>query len=222
MGWLGKEDMQEYEKEGDDKSEDVSYDEIIEALNVADEEDDDENEEMNTAKKDEQDDSEEQEEKNEISVSETVSDIDALCDFVNKKAVGAIQYMRKSDSGSYEVFQIKEVHLRIARVWGSVSMAREYSERDFARIMLAIEIIDAPDDFYVLPYFTEEEKTAAIIEFCEKEYNLNGKKYAKNTKKFAKLIKKNDATEEWLAFTGELVRVKVEEFCGNNGIEFKK
>ena len=126
--------------------------------------------------------------------------------------------MRKSGN---EAFEIRDSHLRIAGIWGSVSMAKEYKPSEYAKIMLALEILENPDDFYILPALTEEEREKAIMDFCSDKYGINGKKYAKNTLKFAKLVKSSGDYDEWLAYTKIAVMSKVDTFCKENGIIFE-
>jgi hypothetical protein len=155
---------------------------------------------------------------NEIQITKQVSGYEELCDFVNSKPIGYIQYLRK---GTCEVFQLRDAHLRIAKVWGSVSMNKSYSDKDYARIMLALEIIEDPDAFFVLPMFTDSEMQAAIMTFCLENFGINGKKYVKNTEKFAKLINENEMGAEWNEYTEELMKLKLERFCTKNGIFLK-
>lgn len=195
----------EVEKELDleEDVDEVSEDEILDELNsdgqTDEESDEDEDEDIK------------------VDVVKTVSSLDELVEHVNGKAIGAIQFMRKENN---EVFDLREVYLRIARVWGSVSMAREYTPAEYAKIMLAIDVIGAPDDFYVLPVITDEEREKAIIDFCEEKYGGSGKKYARNVDKFAKLVNENGDKEECLAHTKCLVTEKITEFCEKNGITF--
>ena len=150
-------------------------------------------------------------------VAEKVTSLDMLAEFITSKSVGAIQYFNKE---TYEAFELREYHLRIAKVWGSVSMAHEYSPIDFAKIALAMEIIDDQNKFLVLPSLTEDECKQAIIDFCEQKYNENGKKYLSNTQKFAKLVKENDDMDDWRSFNKELVFDKLVDFCDDNDITF--
>lgn len=150
-------------------------------------------------------------------VAAKVTSLDMLAEFITSKSVGAIQYFKKQTG---EVFELREYHLRIAKVWGSVSMAHEYSPVDFAKIALAMEVIEENENFLVLPSLSESECKQAIIDFCQQKYNENGKKYLSNTQKFAKLVKENDDMEEWRSFNKELVFDKLVDFCDDNGITF--
>ncbi len=160
---------------------------------------------------------EEAEPEPEIQVTKIVTSFDDLCDYINSKPIGYVQYMRKENN---EAFQLRDYHLRLARVWGSNSMYREFSDREYARIMLAMELIESPEDFYVLPMFTNSETQASIMTFCEESFGLNGKKFVKNTAKFAKFVKEKGCREDWNTYTGELMKLKVERFCDKNRIVF--
>lgn len=196
----------------------VSEDEIMSILDDddSDEQDNDEFEDTES----EHTESEEQATKASdaaASVVVAVSSFDDLVEFVNGKKAGAIQYMRKT---THEVFELREVHLRIARVWGAVSMSRECSPVEYVKIMLASELLEFPELFYILPSFTDGERVDAIMSFCEDKYGVNGKKYVKNADKFAKLVKDNDDIDEWRAYTKVLLAEKVSDFCTQKGIEF--
>lgn len=151
-------------------------------------------------------------------IAKTVTSLDELAEFVNSKGAASMQFMRKSNN---EVFALREVHLRLAKVWSSVSMARECTPSEYIKIMLASELIDSPEDFYVLPTLSEAEREEAIIGFCAERYGGNGKKYVRNTEKFARLVNDNGDKEEWLAYTKWIITNKVTEFCENNGIVFE-
>lgn len=154
--------------------------------------------------------------KEQSDVTVIVHSLDELVDFVNSKPIGGIQLMRKENN---EAFTLREAHLRIARVWGSVSMAREYTAQEYAKIMLAIEVIEEPDSFYVLPMLSDQEREKAIADFSNEKYG-NGKKYARNTAKFARIVNENGDKEEWISFTKQIVAEKISEFCEANGIVF--
>lgn len=198
----------------DDEVDVVSEDEIMSILDKADdvtECDEDDDEETDDA-------SEEMETKStDASVVKVISSIDELTDFLSGKKIGVIQYMRKA---THEVFELREVHLRIARVWSTVSMSRECSPVEYAKIMLASEILESPELFYVLPGLTDGERADAIMSFCEDRYGINGKKYVKNADKFARLVKENDDVDEWIAYTKQSLAEKVSDFCTEKGIEF--
>ena len=149
--------------------------------------------------------------------TKTPRSVDELADIVNNKGIGAVQYMKKSTG---EVIELREIHFRYARVWGVVSMGREFTPLEYARIMLAAEILEDEDAFYVLPSLTDDEMQEAIIGFCEEKYGVNGKKYAKNTEKFAKLVKSYDDMDEWLSYSKTAVIEKIVEFCAENDISF--
>ena len=200
MLWFGKKKKDITEETED--SEIVSSDEIEEE---ADEEEiiallneDDEAEESAEELKAEEESSEAEKPQTPADVVKRVTSIDELVETASSKPIGAIQFMRKENN---EVFYLKEVYLRIARVWGSVSMAREYTPTEYARIMLAVELIEDKDAFYVIPGISDEEREAAIISFCDEKYGGGGKKYVKNLERFAKLVKENGDMDEWLAHT---------------------
>lgn len=150
-------------------------------------------------------------------VIRVIKSIDELADYVSSKTIGTMQFMRKENN---EAFDLREVYIRVAEVWGSVSMAREYTPAEYARIMLAIELLESPDDFYVLPTVSDEEREKAIIDFCDEKYGGGGKKYARNLDRFARLVRDNGDMDEWLAHSRWLITEKVTEFCEKNGIEF--
>ena len=152
-------------------------------------------------------------------VSKVITSIDMLAEFVTTKAVGEMQFFNKEN---HEAFALREAHLRIAKIWGSVSMATEYPPQEFARIMLALEVIGEGEKFLVIPSLTEEEGKQAIIDFCEQKYSVNGKKYVSNVQKFAKLVNENGDMDEWLAYNKELVYDKLVDFCDDNGITFDR
>ncbi|MBR2474154.1 MAG: hypothetical protein IKB51_03900 [Clostridia bacterium] len=232
MLWFGKKKKKEAENEAvdiieesteveekldlDDDVEVVSEDEILESLNENDEADldTDGDEELDEGFDDEDD---ENDDNSASDVLTPITSLDMLVDYVNGKPIGAVQFMRKENN---EVFELREVYFRIARVWGSVSMAREYTPAEYARIMLAAELFEEPDKFYVLPILTDEEREQAIFDFCEEKYGENGKRYVKNTDKFARLVNANGDKEEWLAYTKEIITEKITDFCRENGISF--
>lgn len=164
-----------------------------------------------------EDDAEDTVPESEIQVTRLITSFEDLCEYINSKPIGYVQYMRKENN---EAFQLRDHHLRLARVWGSNSMYREFSDKEYARIMLALELIGAPDEFYVLPMFTNSETEAAIMTFCQENIGLNGKKYVKNTTKFAKLIEEKGLREDWNKYTNDLMYLKVERFCDKNKIVF--
>lgn len=208
-------DEVEEELDLDEDVDEVSEDEILDELNSDGNSD---GEIAESAEADESDSEEATDDEDvKADVVKTVSSLDELVEHVNGKAIGAIQFLRKENN---EVFDLREVYLRIARVWGSVSMAREYTPAEYAKIMLAIHVIESPDDFYVLPVITDEEREKAIIDFCEEKYGGSGKKYARNVDKFAKLVNENGDKEDWLAHTKCIVTEKITEFCEKNGITF--
>lgn len=150
-------------------------------------------------------------------VAKVMTSLDMLAEFVTSKSIGELQFLNKENR---EAFSLREAHLRLAKVWGSVSMARECSPSEFARIMLALEVIEENEKFLLLPSLSEEEGKQAIIDFCEQKYGGNGKKYASNVQKFAKLVKENGDMDEWRSFNKELVYDKLVDFCDEHGITF--
>lgn len=243
MLWFGKKKKEEQAQEDDilyseSVDENITEEEILEALTEEDEAGDSddalmfdtsvtenlENSEESSQSNgedepEESDESIELEESSEsdIKVTRIINTFNELCEYVSKKPIGCIQYMRKENK---EVFQLRETHLRIASSWGSISMARDYSERDYAKIVLANDVLFNPSDFYILPMLTDEERENAIKTFCMENYAENGKKYAKNPDKFSKLVNEKNDTEKWIEFTKGLICSKLEAFCSKNEILF--
>lgn len=182
---------------------------------------DDELEESDIIENDE-DASEEEDDEN-IKVAEISSvcckaeSLAQLARFANRRGNGTMQFMTKN---TQEVFELRDAHFRIAQVWGTVTMARECTPDEYARVMLAIELRDDPDKFYMLPGLTESEIKNAIEDFCEDHFSLNGKKYSKKPERFTKLLKENDMREAWDDYTGALIYDKLEVFCEEHGITF--
>ena len=157
------------------------------------------------------------EEAEQANICYKIQNLNQLATFANKRGNGTMQFMTKE---THEVFELRDVHFRIAEVWGTVTMARECSADEYARVMMAIELRDNPFGFYMLPGLTEAEVRQAIEDFCEDRFDVNGKKYAKKPEKFTKLIKENDMREEWDDYTRALVYDKLEVFCEEKGIVF--
>ena len=147
-----------------------------------------------------------------------ISNLNQLAMFANKRGNGTMQFMIKK---THEVFELRDAHFRIAQVWGTVTMARECSPDEYARVMMAIELRDHPEDFYMLPGLTESEVRQAIEDFCEDRFSANGKKYSKKPERFTKLIKENDMRDAWDDYTRALVYDKLEAFCEEKGIIFE-
>lgn len=165
-----------------------------------------------------EDDTDETDSENEnASVTVKATSLNALAEFISLRHPLNLQFMRR---GTNEVFELRESHLRIARVWGSVSMSRECSKTEYAKIMLAVELIESPDEFYVLPALTENDLKKAAVDFCEEKYTEKSKKHTGNLKKFAKIVEANGDIEEWKLFVRELLYKKTEDFCDENGIIF--
>ena len=152
-----------------------------------------------------------------VQVCFKISDLNQLATFANKRGNGTMQFMTKK---THEVFELRDAHFRIAQVWGTVTMVRECSPDEYARVMMAIELRDNPDDFYMLPGLTEAEVKQAIEDFCEDKFSVNGKKYSKKPERFTKLLAENDMREEWDEYTRALVYDKLEAFCDEKGIVF--
>lgn len=150
-------------------------------------------------------------------ISVKITSMEQLARFANRRGYGNIQFMSKD---TYEVFELREAHFRIAEVWGTVTMARECSPEEYARVMLAMELMKDPDAYFKLPGLTENEVKKAIEDFCKENFSINGKKYSNNPSRFTKLLKENDRREEWDEYTKELVYDKLEKFCAENDIVF--
>jgi hypothetical protein len=226
MFWFGKRKNKEENVKKDiieDTEENEDIDELVE-LDESDELEDLEDVEKVYGSDDDEDEPEGEEGGQPIypdlpEVSKAITSLDMLAEFVTTKATGEMQFLNKE---TCEAFALREAHLRIAKVWGSVSMAVEYPPQEFARIMLALEVIGEGEKFLVIPSLTEDEGKQAIIDFCEEKYSINGKKYASNVAKFAKLVGENGDMDEWLAYNKELVYDKLVEFCDDNGITFDR
>ena len=164
---------------------------------------------------DEEDETDENVSESDVQVCFKISDLNQLAMFANRRGNGTMQFMTKK---THEVFELRDAHFRIAQVWGTVTMARECSPEEYARVMMAIELRDNPDDFYMLPGLTEGEIRQAIEDFCEDKFSVNGKKYSKKPERFTKLLKENDMREEWDDYTRALVYDKLEAFCEEKGV----
>ncbi len=143
--------------------------------------------------------------------------LDDMAEFMNGRRSDGMQFMKKD---TREAFEIRERHLRLARVWGSVSMSRECPPDEYGRIMLAIEILQSPDEYYVLPRLEDKILKIKIQEFCEQKYGMDGKKYSRSPEKFAELLKENGDIPEWKSFSKEAMYDLSAEFCEKNGIDF--
>lgn len=154
-----------------------------------------------------------------VTVTSKVDSLNALAEFVSLRRPLSMQFMKKE---SPEVFELREAHFRIAKVWGTVSMSRECSAEEYARIMLAIELLENPDAFYVLPALTENDLKDAMADFCEEKYGAKSRKAAGNPKKFARLVEENGDKEEWKLFAKDLLYKKTADFCEENGITFSE
>ncbi len=164
------------------------------------------------------------EKENESDVIEEIPDItvkinslDQLAEFMNSRSPIGMQFMRKENN---EAFEIRESHLRIARVWGSVSMSRECSPEEYGKIMLALELLQDSESFYVIPSPSEDQLKDMIDEFCAERYGDDIRRYSKNPKKLISTIKENGDAEEWQVFSREAMYRMAENFCEKNGIEF--
>ena len=206
MFWLGK------------KKRTSDAEEVITENEIMDEETDYVNEEQAEAEIDEVEEVEEFDEDMEIpDVTVKIASYDDLAEFINNRAAGALQFMNKETN---EAFEIREAHIRMAGVWGSLSMAKECTPLEYSKVMLAIELTKDPERFYVLPGLTEKEVKKAVNEFCEDRFNVDGRKYASDLSKFSKFLDEEDAVSDWKVFTKEAVYDKVIAFCDNNEIIF--
>ncbi len=154
-----------------------------------------------------------------VAVTAKINSLNSLAEFIFLRNPVNLQFMRK---GTNEVFELREYHLRVAKVWGSVSMSRECAPSEYAKIMLAIELLEKPDDFFVLPALTESDIKNGMQEFCQEKYGEKSKKYAGNIKKFAKFVESNGDKDEWKLFIKEILYKKTEDFCKENEIIFEK
>ena len=148
-------------------------------------------------------------------VTVKVNSFDELLDFVSARKGTVLQFMNKETG---DVFELREAHIRMAGVWGSISMHRECSPTEYARVMLAMELTENPEGFYVLPALTETEMKKAVTEFCEERYHENGKRYASSPDKFVKLVEENGDEEEWRAYAKAALYDKLRAFCEEKGI----
>ncbi len=201
----------------EETAEDIELNKDLEDTENTENTDDASEPEENDGEDDEEDDGGETPPEDIPNLSVKIHSLDELTEFINGRRPGVLQFMRKSVP---EVFEIREAHIRMARVWGTVSMVRECSPEEYGRIMLALELVQDTDAFYVLPGLTEARMKGLITEFCRDRYAGEEKKYAKNPDKFITLLKENGDTEEWVAFTKEAVWDIANEFCNNNGIVF--
>lgn len=204
------EEEEDIELDVDDEVETISDEEILESLAEDDETDED---------GEDDDDDEEDESAQTHDVTVTPTTFDELADIVSAKKTGAVQYMKKETG---EVFALREYHFRYAGIWGVVSMGREVSPHEYARITLAAEVLEDRDAFHILPYLSDEELYETVCSFCDERYGINGKKYAKNADKFAALINEKDDLEEWKMYFKAAIVVKLAEFCEEKGIEFSE
>ena len=150
-------------------------------------------------------------------VTVKVDSLNALAEFVALRRPLNLQFMKK---GTDEVFELREAHFRIAKVWGTVSMSRECSAEEYAKIALATELLETPENFHVLPALTESDLKEAMADFCEEKYGVKSKKIAGSPKKFARTVEENGDKEEWKLFVKELLYKKTADFCEENGIIF--
>ncbi len=164
------------------------------------------------------------ENESEIETEECIADLtvkikslDDMAEFMNDRRSDGMQFMKKD---TLEAFELRERHLRLARVWGSVSMSRECPPEEYGKIMLALELLQSQNDYYVLPLLDEKTLKIKIQEFCEQNYGSDGKKYSKSPEKFAQLLKENDDIQEWKVFSKEAMYDLSAEFCDKNGIDF--
>ena len=152
-------------------------------------------------------------------VTVKVDSLNSLAEYISLRRPFDLQFMKK---GTDEVFSLREAHFRIAKVWGTVSMSRECSADEYARIALAIELLERPEDFHVLPALTESDLKEAMADFCEEKYGVKSRKTANNPKKFARVVEENGDKDEWKIYVKELLYKKTDDFCEENGIRFSK
>ena len=191
-----------------DKNEETEKDELLE--DVAEEEEADEDEILEDVEEAEETD----EEIPDVTVK--VSSFDELLDFVSERMGTMLQFMNKETG---DVFELREAHIRMAAVWGSITMHRECTPAEYARVMLAMELTENPEGFYVLPALSDTEMKKAVTEFCEERYHENGKKYATAPAKFIKLVEDNGDEAEWKAYVKAALYDKLKAFCKEKGIE---
>lgn len=146
-----------------------------------------------------------------------VGSLEELAKFANRRGNGNMQFMTKDTN---EVFELRESHFRIAEVLGTVTMARECSAEEYAKVVLATELLADKDAYYTLPGLTEAEVKEAVENFCRDNFSVSGKRYSHSPERFARLLKENDRREEWDEYTLSLVYDKLEVFCDKNGIVF--
>lgn len=221
MFWFGKKKNKKYtegeSEDTDSPGENMNDTEDISGPDEAAADDEQNNDEEDISSEDDESGTDEGNTEESADVTVKISSLDDLAEFANNRVPGALQFMNKE---TLDAFEIRESHIRMAEVWGSISMARECSPAEYAKIMLALEIINDQDRFYVVPGLTESEVKQAIIDFCEERYGGNGKKYSSNFSKFSAFLKEQGDVSEWKAFTKEAVYDKLAEFCESNGIEF--
>lgn len=150
-------------------------------------------------------------------VSFRVGSVSELAEFANSRKRDGMQFMSKK---THEVFELRDSHFRLARVWGSVTAARECTPEEYARIMLAMDVIENEGDHYVLPGLTDAELDLAIIHFCEDKFSVSGKKYSKDHDRFIRFLTENDRFDDWKEYTFTQLYSKLEQFCETNGIVF--
>ena len=202
------EEKEEIELDLDDDVEVMSDVEILKSLSEDDDEDGEEYE-------DEEESSEPEVETHDV--TKVPASFDELADIVSAKKNGAVLYMKKATK---EVFSLREYHFRYAGIWGVVSMGREVSPHEYARITLAGEVLENESEFFILPYLSDSEFYDTVCGFCEERYGINGKKYAKNSEKFSDLVNGNDDLDEWKMYFKAAIVDKLSDFCEVNGIEF--
>ena len=152
-----------------------------------------------------------------ITVTARVGSLNSLVEFISLRHPVNLQFMKKETN---EVFELRESHFRLARAWGSVSMYRECSAEEYAKIALATELLENPESFYVLPDLTEGDIKTAMLDFCQEKYDQKSKKYAQSLKKFSRFIESNGDKEEWKLFLREVLYKKTEDYCIENEIVF--
>ena len=181
MFWFGKrknkedsnkQDVIETAKAESDENEDIDELAELDEIEDADDENFDDIEKIYGSEDDDAESEEDEEDETDYAdlpdVSKVITSLDMLAEFVTTKSIGEIQFLNKQ---TCEAFELREGHLRIAEIWGSVSMAREYSPLEFAKIMQAIEVIKENDKFTV--DYIDEKVTKYILDHKEDFYDEN-------------------------------------------------
>lgn len=151
-------------------------------------------------------------------VTKKIGSIDELADFANEKSGASLIFMNRE---THEVFDLKEVHIRMSEHLGTVMMIKQWTESDLERLMLAKDVTENKDAYYIVPTLDESEIKGAMADFADEYFGNNTKKYTKNYDKFASVLKQNDLGTEWKIYTKAVLYDKLTEFCEQNGIVFE-